>query len=390
MTTLAPTIGPAGISAPSYAVVLAGLQSIYQGIYGSDVYLGNDSQDGQFIAAIAQAISDCNAACVAVFNSFSPTNAQGTGLSSLVKINGLQRLVATYSTVQLLIVGQAGTVITNGIAGDGTYQWALPAIVTIPPAGDITVTATCTTQGAIAAAAGAVDQIGTPTAGWQSVTNPSAASAGAPIELDPALQARQSNSTALPSRTVLEGIIGAVLNIPGVTQVNADENDTSTTDTNGVPPKNISLVVAGGDSTAIAQAIAAKKTPGGGTYGTTTVTVPDIYGIQHNINFFRPTAVPVTAAISIKALTGYTSNTGAAIQSAVANYVNAVAIGGGESAAVEWADALAAARGVSGASTFKIVSLALTGPGGAGTPDIPLLFNQQATCSVAGVTLSVG
>jgi len=210
------------------------------------------------------------------------------------------------------------------------------------------------------------------------------------VETDSQLKARQSTSTALPSRTVLEGTVGAVWAVPGVTRVTPYENDTSVADANGIPGNKIYLVVEGGDATAIAQAIAAKKGPGCGTYGTTTVPVTDAYGIAHPISFYRPTYDAITCAIALKALTGYTSTIGAAIQAAVAAYINSVVIGGAPSGYVEWDSALAAAKSVAGSNTFRITSLALSGPGGAGSPDVPLAFNHagQATPATVAITVS--
>lgn len=389
-SSTAPIIDANGISAPSYADVLDYLQQQFRSIYGADVYLGNDSQDGQFLGVLALAISDANAATIAAYNSFSPLTGQGNGLSSNVKINGISRAVATNSQVDLKVVGQSGTVITQGIARDvAGYSWALPATVTIPPAGEITVTATCTEVGAISAGIGQVNVIATPTKGWQSVTNPSAADPGAPVETDSALRQRQQVSVALPSRTVLEGTTGAVANIVGVTRLATYENDTNATDANGIPAHSISLVVEGGDAAAIAQAIADKKTPGTGTYGTTAQTVTDIYGRPLTIRFYRPTYQALSVTVSLKALSGYSSITGALVQQAVSDYINSVEIGGGLSKSVEWADAITAANSVPNNSTFKITALTLTGPGGAGTPDVPLAFNQAAQCTPASVTLTV-
>lgn len=393
ITSVAPVISSTGISAPSFSDVLQYVIAKYQGIYGSDVYLGADSQDYQFLAAgIATPINDLNAAIISTYNAYSPATGQGANLSSTIKINGLTRNVPTNSTVDQIIVGQAGTPIVNGVTQDANQnKWSLPALVTIPPSGTITVTATCQTPGAIQAGIGTVNIIATPTLGWQSVTNASAANAGAPVETDSQLKARQAVSTALPSRTVLEGTVGAIWAIPGVTRVTPYENDTSTTDTNGVPGNKIYIVVEGGDSTAIANAIAAKKTPGTGTYGTTTITVTDAYGIAHAISFYRPTYDAITCAITLKALTGYTSTIGAAIQAAVAAYVNAVAIGGAPGGTVEWDSALSAAKSVSGSNTFRITSFALSGPGGAGTPDVPLAFNHagQMLTPSSSVTITV-
>lgn len=51
----------------------------YQTIYGADVYLEDDSQDGQFLSVQAKAAYDSAALGASVYNSFSPVSAQGTG-----------------------------------------------------------------------------------------------------------------------------------------------------------------------------------------------------------------------------------------------------------------------------------------------------------------------
>jgi len=323
-----PIIDAAGITMPVFDDVLAFFQDEYRAIYGADVYLGNDSQDGQWVAIIATAHYDACAAMVSTYNAFSPSTAQGGGLSSVVKINGIARAVPTNSTVDLTIVGQAGTTILNGIASDGASRWLLPSSVTIPGGGSITVTATAEAKGAITANAGTITTISTPTRGWQTVTNAAAADPGAPIETDAALRARQRVSTAIPSLTVLEGITGAIAALDGVTRFAPYENDTDVTDGDGVPAHSIAMVVEGGDAAAIADIIASKKTPGTGTYGTTTQTVPDSYGYERTIRFFRPTMKRVKVSIDLTALTGFTTGIGNSIRAAVAAYVTALPIGG--------------------------------------------------------------
>lgn len=390
ITTVAPTIDANGITAPSYADILAYLQSLYQGIYGADAYLGPDSQDGQFLGALAKAFNDVNAVALQVYSSFSPSTAVGASLSSNVKINGIAREVATYSTAPVTLVGQANTTITNGVVTDENgNRWDLPASVTIPSSGSISVTATCEVLGDITAPEGTITGIATPTLGWQTVTNTADATPGAPVEDDAKLRYRQSISTSNPSLTVLDGIIGAVAAITGVTRYVPYENNTNTTDANGIPAHNVAIVVEGGDPVAIATAIAAKGYPGMPTYGTTTETVIDSYGNHKTINFFYATDIAVTCAISLKALTGYSATVGQDIQNAVSAYINATALGGGPSQSVEWDGAITAAKSVTGSSTFRIISLTLSGPGGAGTPDVPLAFNDAATCTPSAVTLTV-
>lgn len=328
--TLAAKITADGISSPTYEDILVALQNAVFGIYGSDVYLGNDSQDGQLLAVVAQAIYDNNQLAIAVYNSYSPVSAQGVGLSQQVKINGIRRLISSNSQVDVDIVGANGTPIINGIVGDdqslGT-QWALPALVTIPGGGTITVTATCTEPGAIAASANSITKILTPTAGWQTVNNASAATPGAPVETDSKLRQRQAVSTALPALSVKDAILGALLNLIGVGRAYVYENDTGAPDANGIPAHSLSAVIQGGDAQTIANTIALYKTPGTGTYGTTGETVVDPAGISSMINFYQLTIVQIFALVLVTPLTGYVSTTATAIEQALAQWFNTLAIG---------------------------------------------------------------
>jgi len=76
MPSLAAQITPTGITAPTYAEILALLQASFQAIYGSDAYIASDSQDGQLIALFASAINDANQAAIAAYNNQSPNSAQ--------------------------------------------------------------------------------------------------------------------------------------------------------------------------------------------------------------------------------------------------------------------------------------------------------------------------
>lgn len=383
------TIDENGILKPDYQQVLEYVQAEFRSIYGQDIYIEPDSQDGQMIAIWARGIDDCNAMAVEVYNSFSPSTARGVGLSSNVKLNGLTRHQATYSTVDLLITGQVGTTITDGIAqdADGT-QWMLPSPTVIPVSGDITVTATAQQPGARLALPGTVETIGTPTRGWQSVTNLSAAVPGEPIETDAELRRRQSVSTALPSLTVFEGTIGAVASISGVSRYRGYENDTSVTDGDGIPPHSISLVVEGGDAQAIGQAIADKKTPGTGTYGSTAVTVVDNYGVARTIRFYRPTLAAIKVAITLTALPGYTAAIEASIKQAVVDFLLGLQIGED----VEWAEVFVPANValLPGSKTYKISALTIgKNAGPMGTSDLVIAFNEAASASLADIAITV-
>lgn len=387
LATLSAQITSAGISAPSYADIFASLQASFQSIYGSDIYIDPDSQDGQLIGVFAQAISDCNQTAITVYNAFSPTYAQGAGLSSVVKINGIQREISTYSTALLTIVGQAGSPINNGIVQDASKNnWALPTLVTIPPSGTISVTATCQTIGAITALPNTITNITTPQQGWQSATNPAASAPGNPVEMDAALRQRQTVSTSLPAQTPLQSIIANVANVVGVGRYAPYENPTGVVDSNGVPAHSIAIVVEGGDATAIATAIEQKKSPGTGTYGTTSVIVYDPSGVPVDINFFQLTEVPTFALVDITPLTGYLSTTGTAIQQAVSTFIEALAIG----SSVNINKVLAPA-GLQGSAAIAATGLTQSQLEGlAATYNIGAVYLARADMSVIGGPYNAG
>lgn len=389
LATLAPTISATGISTPTYSDILASLKASFKLIYGNDAYLEPDSQDGQWLAILALAQSDTNNAIVAAYNSYSPQTAVGVGLSQAVKLNYLTRLVATNSTVNLTIGGVAGATINNGVATDATgNRWLLPSSVVIPSGGSIVVTATASVAGAINAAIGAVTGIATPTSGWQTVTNASAASAGNPVETDGQLRARQSLAPSVLSSSVVDAITAALQNLSGVSYAKVYENDTSSTDSNGIPPKSVAAVVVGGAAASVAQLIYDTKGPGTGTFGSTTISTTDNYGLAHSVSFTVPTQVRITVSVTIKALSGYTSAIGTQLLQALSDYVNGLGVGVG--VFVVRLSLPAQLYGGSGSSAYELTTvLAAAFPSSPSSADIPITFTQRATLSVADISLTV-
>jgi uncharacterized phage protein gp47/JayE len=381
------TISAEGIYRPPLVDVLNYFITKFQGIYGADVYLGSDSMDGEWVGLLAVAVDDCNAQAVAVYNSFSPATAQGAGLASNVKLNGLQKKVASYSTMAALCVGQQGVTITSGVVEDENgYAWDLPASVSIPPAGQIAVTLTCETIGAITAPAQMLT-IKTPVPGWQSCTSSVAANPGAPVETDAQLRVRQSNSTMNSSSGLIQSIVGVVAALPGVTACLGFENDADTTNGLGIPGHSVAIVVAGGSLTDIATAIYNNKA-GAGTYGTTSQTVLDANGLPVTVAFFVQSQVSISWSVTLTPGAAYTAAVGASIQAAIATWTSALA--GGQS--IQWNRAFAAAylNGAASGGTYEITGLEVCRTGGTlAAADVPLNFWEQATCLPSNVAINV-
>lgn len=396
LPTLACTVDANGISSPQYADILASIQESTRTIFGSDIYIEPDSQDGELLATVAQAIYDGNQVDIAVFNSFSPAKATGVALSSNVKINGLQRESATNSTAVVTITGIVGSQINNGIAKDTNGNlWDLPSLVVIPLSGSIDVTATCETQGAISAAAGSINEPYTVMYGWYTVNNADPAIEGAPVELDGALRQRQAISTANEARTTDETLSGNIANLPGVTRSRVYVNDDTNPDINGIPGHSISAVIAGGDVTQICETIANKKDIGTGTYGSVSQLVTDDQGIPMLIRYAPLVPVPIYAQITIKVIGAYTSAIGAKIQQAVANFIGqpSAPAGGleiGTDVYLQWISDVAGLSGTADGKTFVITQTLIgTSPGSLGTADIVLAYDHAATCDPANVAVVV-
>lgn len=388
---LSATVTAEGISAPDYQTVLDTITGYFQQIYGSDAYLDPDSKDGQMVALVALAIHDANNTAISVYRSFSPATALGDALTSNVKINGITRRAATNSTVDLLLTGTVGTTITNGSVRDtNSVVWNLPATVVIGSDGTVVATATCANSGAVAAVAGSVNGINTPTRGWASVTNPLAATVGVAAETDAELRVRQSQSVALASLTPFDAVDGAIANVEGVTRHKLFENDTETTDANGLPAHSISAVVEGGDATSIANTIRSVKGQGVSTYGTTAVIVTDKYGNPYTIRFSRPIDVPVYVSITLKALTGYSSEVGDEIKAAVASYINSLAIGDSVLLSRVYSPANLGVVSGGNARYYDIMELLI----GRSADDVAaanllVAYDESASCSVDNIALVV-
>lgn len=388
-------ITAAGCVRPTFPDVLAYVQTSYRAIYGQDINIEPATQDGQFLALLANAIHDANGETLAAYNSFSPSTAQGTGLDRNVKLNGIRRKQASYSTAPFLLVGQSGIEIDGGIITDAaSNQWALPPTVIIPDVGQVTVTATCQTLGAVSLPAGAVDTgngkgaIATVTRGWQSATNVADASVGAPVESDSALRQRQAISTALPSLRLLDGLKGALAAVSGVNRLQVFENSNGYRDVNGIPGHAIAVVVDGGDASTIAQVVELKKGPGVSTYGNTLQTVTPASGVPEDVRFFYLATVPITYAVTVQNLGGYTQSIEDQWKASLAAFVSGLSIGED----VERDQAFAAAKlydGV-GSKTYKIVSFAQSRDGATpGAIDVPIAFYEAAICSPSSITVTV-
>lgn len=328
LTSIAPIVTNSGVIAPTYYEAVEFLKDSYKAIYGDDVYLENDSQDGQWIGVLARVVADCGAACIDAYSTFSPKTANDDALSRNVAINGIRRAIPTYSSVDLMIGGIPGTEIKNGYSPDPSgINWMLPELVVIPQSGEAIVTAQASKVGAYLALPNTVTTIGKPTRGWRSVNNTTASTLGMSVESNAKLRQRQALSVAIPSQSKTDSIKGSIFSLPGVSRCKTYENDSDGLNAIGIPAHSLCVVVSGGDTNEIAQIMRAKKSMGCGYFGNTDITTLDAFNESVVTSLYRPDVVNIGFRLNLISTTNYTIEIGEEIKQAIADYVNQLDIG---------------------------------------------------------------
>ena len=100
--------------------LVANLQAGYRSIYGQDIDVDTDSEDGQLSVIFAEAKSEVLQLLEMVIAARSPAGATGAMLSRLVLLNSIQRNEASYSTANVTYGGTPGTIIPAGSLVDTT------------------------------------------------------------------------------------------------------------------------------------------------------------------------------------------------------------------------------------------------------------------------------
>jgi len=328
MAYFTPYIDSTGIHIPTYQDILDYYIAQAKLIFGSDIYLGIDSQDYQMYSIIARSAEASLQAAVDSYNARNPDTAFDDTLDGLVAINGLERKPATYSTVTLDLTGLPYTLIQGGVVqSDSGDRWNLPSEVVLDSLGRATVTGISQQIGAIVALSGEITTIITPTYGWSTVNNPNAANVGQNAESNSALKNRRKVAVATPSQTELESLTAGIDNVLGVTDFMVYENDTKVTDARGLPGNSICAVVEGGTNEDIVEAIGRRKNMGVLSYGDVTLPYTNRYNTTLDISFFRPVYVPVYIEVNINPHDGYTTEVGDQIKEAIVKYFSDLRIG---------------------------------------------------------------
>jgi len=318
-------ISSTGFKRKRLDLLLQELNAEVKTIFGDNFNVSPESPDGQINGVISESNANLWELTEEAYNAFNPKAASGVTLSNLVQLNGITRLAATRSRVELTLTGDSGTVIPEGSlisTGDTGDKLSTDDSVTIDGAGNAIVQATALEFGPISMIAGTVTQIDTPLSGWDTVTNDDNATVGTNEESDSDLRARRQRSVAVDAQAIIDAIRAGVESINNVTQAVVLENDTNAENSNGLPPKSFQVVVSGGTNADVAEVIWLKKPAGILSFGDITVEIIDSQGIAHDISFSRPTPVVVYVKVTLTTFPEYPANGDDLIKQAIVDYAN--------------------------------------------------------------------
>lgn len=238
--------------------------------------------------------------------------------------------------------------------------------------------------GPIAQDINTITSITTPILGWDSVTNPIAATVGRLTETDEELRLRFRNSKFERSTNLIDSLYSALIGVSGVTQVQIYENDTSIVNSDGVEPHSFLPIVLGGSSVDIANAIWENKPIGILSQGNTTVSIEDAQGFNHNISFERPNPELIYIDLSLTVDSNFPANGADLIKQAIITYA-ADNFGIGDD--IIYSRLFTPINSVPG---HQVDSLTIgTSPAPVGVSNIVIPFNGIASISSSNISITV-
>lgn len=285
-----------GLQTATQAELLTYYTTKLQAIYGADINLNSDTPDGQWVNILIQTVLDLQDLLTQIYNSFDPDSAIGVVLDQRVAINGIQRQAGTFSVTNVTLVltqsvnlygldQEAQQIFT--VSDNAGNQWQLQTTQLGVGPGTVSYAFQAVTPGANLTTPNTITVPVTIVLGVQSINNPSAqTTVGLNEESDATLKIRRQQSVSIGSQGYLAGLLAALQNIPGVSSAFVYENNTSSTDGDGVPGHSIWVIVAGTAAAEdIANAIYTKRNAGCGLFGSTSYPIVQVDGSTFIVNW---------------------------------------------------------------------------------------------------------
>ncbi|MED6004880.1 MULTISPECIES: hypothetical protein [Enterobacteriaceae] len=296
------TIDEKGVVVPTLTEIIDELSEGYREIYGQDINIAPDSQDGQRIGLEAQARKDAYDTLAYAIQMHDPQYALGKFADVIGKITGAKREEGKYTFVpDIKIVTDRIVNLKAGyeISDNNGNNWILENDLTLG-AGENLVDFRSEFFGAISLPVGTFLEPKEIIFGVKTITSTKAPIEGRLGESTAHFMERRARKLAINNTHDREGIEASLIDLSGVLDALVLENNTNATDSNGVPAHSINAIVLGGSSEDIATTILKKIKGGGcGTFGAELFTIINYRGADRVINFDRPTSKDITVDVTL-------------------------------------------------------------------------------------------
>lgn len=277
------------------------LSALWFSVYGDNISIAPDTPDGQLIGLLAQIFVDYEELGAAIYQQLDPRYAtsrwldQRMGYASLVR-----RLGETSQLNSVLALGKPNETIRAGFQAldSNRVRWITTTDAQTDSNGQTYLNFASEELGNFTLPAGvkinpvAVDQI-------TSLTTTKAAVAGSARETDASARNRILARQLKVNTDNAYAIQQAILSVDGVKSCTVYENDQNVADARGLPPHSLWVIVDGGNSATIGEAILNTKTSGAYLKGTQRLVVTDKQGIKREVGFDRPLPVDLKAELTI-------------------------------------------------------------------------------------------
>lgn len=311
------SFGPTGLTTATQTELVNTFTAAFMSIYGADIDLSPSSPDGQMMMIFIQAVLDIEDLLVSVYNNFDPDLAIGSVLDQRVAINGIQRQAGTFTVTNITIATNQSVnlygldqsiqpIFTVADAQGNQYELLVTQLGFNPGSSGSALSFQAADPGAIVPTPNTITVPVTIVLGVTSINNPTAASSlGVNEETDAQLRVRRQQSVSLASQGFLKGLLPALQNLTGMISAFVFENDTNSTNGDGVPGHSIWVIVAGtATPLSIATTIYEKRNAGCGMYGAQSYVITQIDGSLFTVNWDNVIAETLYTKFTVTSING--------------------------------------------------------------------------------------
>jgi hypothetical protein len=290
-------LGPTGLQLNTQQELVDYFSAQFRLIYGNDVNLEPSTPDGQLMMIFVQSILDVQDLLMQIYNQFDPDLAVGAVLDQRVAINGIQRQAGTYTVTNVTVtttlpvtlygLDQEGVEPVYTVSDNAGNEWQLITSINLPSPGAQVLAFQSAVPGEVLTVPNTITVPVTIILGVSQVNNPTTyTTLGINEESDYDLKIRRQRSVALSSQGYLAGLLAALENLSGMSAAFVYENNTGSTDGDGIPSHSIWVIVSGTATPAsIANAIYTKRNAGCGMKGDVEFSILQADGTMFTVRW---------------------------------------------------------------------------------------------------------